>query len=136
MINNVTLQGRLTANADLRRTTAGKSVTSFCIAVERDYAQNGERQADFINLVAWEHTAEFITKYFSKGDMIVITGSIRTRKYEDSNGNNRTATEVLIDKANFCGSKTEKKEDPKPNDADPFDLSGFEEILSGDEAPF
>ena len=119
MINNVTLMGRLTADAELKSTTSGKYVTSFSIAVDRDFTQNGERQADFINIVAWGKTAEFITKYFSKGDMIAVRGSIQTRQYE-KDGNKRTATEVLVDKASFCGGKTEKKEEPETfvNDVD------------------
>lgn len=112
MINNVTLMGRMTADAELRATPNGKSVTSFSIAVERDFKQNGERQTDFINLVAWGKTAEFITNYFSKGDMIAVTGSIQTRQYE-KDGSKRTATEVLVDKASFCGGKTETKAEPK-----------------------
>ena len=116
MINNVTLMGRLTADAELRATTNDKYVTNFSIAVERDF---GERQADFINLVAWGKTAEFITKYFGKGDMIAVQGSIQTRQYE-KDGAKRTATEVLVDKASFCGGKTEKKAEPETfvNDID------------------
>lgn len=119
MINNVILMGRMTADAELRATQGGKYVTSFSIAVERDFAQNGERQTDFINLVAWGKTAEFITRYFGKGNMIAVRGSIQTRQYE-KDGSKRTATEVLVDKVSFCGEKTEKKEEPK-NDADPFE---------------
>ncbi len=119
MINNVILMGRLTADAELKSTTTDKYVTSFSIAVERDYSQNGERQADFINLVAWGKTAEFITKYFSKGDMIAVRGSIQTRQYE-KDGIKRTATEVLVEKASFCGGKAEKKAEPETfvNDVD------------------
>lgn len=120
MLNNVILMGRMTADAELKSTPNGKYVTSFSIAVERDFTQNGERQTDFLNLVAWGKTAEFITNYFGKGDMIAVRGSIQTRNYEDKNGNKRTATEVLIDKVSFCGSKTEKTEEPK-NDTDPFE---------------
>lgn len=120
MINNVILMGRMTADAELKSTQGGKYVTSFSIAVERDFTQNGERQTDFLNLVAWGKTAEFITNYFGKGDMIAVVGSLQTRNYEDKNGNKRTATEVRVDKASFCGGKTEKKEEPK-NDADPFE---------------
>lgn len=119
MINNVILMGRMTADAELKSTPSGKYVTSFSIAVERDYSQNGERQTDFLNLVAWGKTAEFITNYFGKGDMIAVRGSIQTRQYE-KDGSKRTATEVLVDKVSFCGGKTEKKEEPK-NDADPFE---------------
>ena len=79
------------------------------MAVERDFKQNGERQTDFINIVAWNKTAEFISNYFKKGDMIAISGSIQTRNYGDKNGNKRTATEVIVEKASFCGGKTESK---------------------------
>lgn len=129
MINNVILMGRLTADAVLRMTTSGKSVASFSIAVERDYSQDGERQADFINLIAWGKTAEFITKYFSKGDMIAVRGSLQTRSYEKE-GIKRTITEVLVDKVSFCGGKVGKKEEPK-EEIDPF---GF--ASSDDDVPF
>lgn len=109
MLNNVILMGRMTADAELKSTPNGKYVTSFSMAVERDYTQNGERQTDFLNLVAWGKTAEFITNYFGKGDMIAVRGSIQTRNYEDKNGNKRTATEVLVDKASFCGEKKSLK---------------------------
>lgn len=128
MINNVILMGRMTADAELKSTPSGKYVTSFSIAVERDFTQNGERQTDFINLVAWGKTAEFITNYFGKGDMIAVRGSIQTRNYEDKNGNKRTATEVLVDKASFCGGKTEKK---------PENTDGFKPLADDDlDLPF
>ena len=129
MINNVILMGRLTADAVLRMTTSGKSVASFSIAVERDYSQEGERQADFINLIAWGKTAEFITKYFSKGDMIAVRGSIQTRSYEKE-GNKRNITEVLVDKVSFCGGKVGNKEEPK-EETDPFEFDS-----SDDDCPF
>lgn len=106
MINNVTLLGRLTAAPELKKTTSGTSVTSFCIAVDRRFKhKDGEKQTDFINCVAWRHTAEFITRYFNKGDLIAVTGEIQTRKYQDQNGNKRVACEVVIDNASFCGGK-------------------------------
>ena len=128
MLNNVILMGRMTADAELKATPSGKSVTTFSIAVERDYSQNGERQTDFINLVAWGKTAEFITNYFGKGNMIAVRGSIQTRQYE-KDGSKRTATEVLVDKVSFCGEKTERREEPKI-DADPF------VPLTDDDLPF
>ena len=119
MLNNVVLMGRMTSDAELKATPNGKYVTSFSIAVERDYSQNGERQTDFINIVAWNKTAEFITNYFNKGDMIAVTGSIQTRQYE-KDGLKRTATEVKVDKASFCGGKTEKKAEPKTDEFEPL----------------
>jgi single-strand DNA-binding protein len=105
MINNVVLMGRLTAAPELKTTQSGTNVTSFTLAVERRYTQNGEKKADFIDCVAWRGTAEFITKYFSKGDLIAVTGEIQTRNYEDKNGNKRTAVEVVINESSFCGGK-------------------------------
>lgn len=105
MFNLVVLTGRLTADPELKTTPNGVSVTSFSIAVERRYKQGEERQADFINIVAWRGAAEFISKYFSKGSMIGIEGSIQTRKYQDKNGNNRTAFEVVANNVQFVEFK-------------------------------
>lgn len=105
MFNLVVLTGRLTANPELKTTPNGVSVTSFSIAVERRYRQGEERQADFINIVAWRSSAEFICKYFSKGSMIGIEGAIQTRKYQDKDGNNRTAFEVVANNVQFVESK-------------------------------
>lgn len=98
--------GRLTATPELKTTQSGKSVTTFTLAIDRRYTQGGEKAADFINCVAWRSTAEFITKYFNKGDMIAVTGEIQTRSYEDRNKNKRTAFEVIVNEASFCGGKT------------------------------
>jgi len=94
MLNCAIIMGRLTADPELKTTQSGISVTSFSVAVDRNYTPKGqERQTDFINVVAWRQTAEFVTRYFHKGSMIAIEGSIQTRKYQDKNGNNRTAVE-------------------------------------------
>lgn len=98
--------GRLTADPELKTTNSGLSVTSFTVAVDRPYQKDGkEREADFINVVAWRKTAEFVTNYFSKGSMIAIQGRIQTRKYKDKNGNNRIAFEVVAENVSFCGGK-------------------------------
>lgn len=108
MINIAVIMGRLTADPELRTTGNGISVTSFTVAVDRNYQKPGqERQADFINVVAWRQTAEFISRYFRKGQMIAVQGSIQTRNYEDSNGIKRTAVEIVAEKVSFCGSKAE-----------------------------
>ena len=87
MLNCAVIMGRLTADPELRTTTSGISVTSFSVAVDRSYVRPGEeRQTDFINVVAWRQTAEFVTRYFHKGSMIAVQGSIQTRNYEDKNG--------------------------------------------------
>ena len=95
MFNIVVLTGRLTADPELKTTQSGLSVTSFSIAVDRRFGSGEERQTDFINIVAWRQQAEFVAKYFKKGNLIGIEGSIQTRKYTDKNGNNRTAFEVV-----------------------------------------
>ena len=147
MINNVVLMGRLVATPELRSTGTGISVASFTLAVERAYAKAGEqRQADFIDCIAWRNTAEFITRYFQKGSMIAITGNIQTRTYEDKNGIKRKAVEVVVDNASFCGSKAESgttggySAPAAPAAPAPSFTSGsesdFEEISEDDDLPF
>ena len=128
MLNSAIIMGRLTADPELKKTQSGTSVTAFTVAVDRRYQKSGEeKQTDFISVVAWRQTAEFIEKYFSKGSMIAVRGSIQTRRYEDNNGNKRTAVEVVADEVSFCGSKAEK------NGAQHDD---FEEIPVTDDLPF
>ena len=105
MFNLVVLTGRLTADPELKTTPNGVPVTSFSIAVNSNYRAGEEQQTDFINIVAWRQRAEFITKYFNKGSLIGIEGSIQTRRYTDKNGNNRTAFEVVVNNAHFVESK-------------------------------
>ncbi len=107
MLNTAIIMGRLTADPELRKTNTGLSVTSFTVAVDRNYKSGEERQADFINVVAWRGTADFVSTYFKKGQMIAVQGSIQTRNYEDKNGNKRTAVEIVADNVSFCGSKAE-----------------------------
>lgn len=109
MINVVVLMGRLVADPELKQTPSGVSVTSFRIAVDRNFSnkQTGERQADFINVVAWRSTAEFVCKYFRQGSMIALEGSLQSRSYEDKEGNKRTAYEVVANNVSFTGSKAE-----------------------------
>ena len=106
MFNLVVLTGRLTADPELKTTQNGVSVTSFSLAVNRNYKSGEEQETDFINIVAWRQTAELITKYFKKGSMIGIEGSIQTRKYRDKDGNNRTAFEVVCNNAHFVLPKS------------------------------
>ena len=105
MFNLVVLTGRLTADPELKTTSNGISVTTFSIAVDRRYRSGEERQTDFITIVAWRSSAEVITKYFKKGSLIGIEGSIQTRKYQDKNGNSRTAFEVVANNVQFVESK-------------------------------
>lgn len=105
MFNLVVLTGRLTGQPELKTTANGISVCTFSIAVDRAYKKGEEKETDFINIVAWRQTAEFISKWFTKGNLIGIEGSIQTRKYTDKNGNNRTAFEVVANNAQFIESK-------------------------------
>ena len=144
-MNVAALTGRLTADPELKHTPNGIAVTSFCVAVNR---RTKDRQADFINCVAWRQTAEFICKYFVKGQMIGLEGSIQTRNYTDQDGNKRNATEVLVENASFCESKkSESNSRPSPSAAAPaaaapspgyFSGSSedFEEITPDDDLPF
>ena len=139
MFNLVVLTGRLTADPELRYTANNTPVTSFSIAVNRRYKAGEESQADFINIVAWRQTAEFVTKYFGKGSMIGIEGSIQTRKYQDKNGNNRTAFEVVVNNVQFV----ESKRDSSPTDAAPAsfsnaDVNDFADLgdATDDDLPF
>ena len=108
MLNEIILQGRLTNDPELKTTNSGKSVTSFSLAVERDFSTDGEKITDFINIVVWGKTAEFVCNYFRKGRQMLVRGSLQTRKYQTQNGENRTATEVVADKVWFAGDKGEQ----------------------------
>ena len=104
MYNKVILMGRIVNDLELKTTPSGVSVLSFRIAVDRRYQVKGEeRKSDFINIVAWRNSAEFISRYFSKGRMILIDGELQTRSYQDKNGNTAYVTEVLVDQAAFTG---------------------------------
>lgn len=123
MINNVTLMGRLAAAPELKTTQRGVAVTSFPLAVDRNYTPKGEeKQTDFITCVAWRTTAEFISKHFNKGDMLAVTGEIQTRKYTDKNNNQRVAVEVVVSQASFCGGKNSgaPAQEAQPAPADVF----------------
>lgn len=110
MINCAVIMGRIVANPELRVTkNSGLSITSFTVAVDRKFSGD-DKQTDFIDVIAWRQTAEFICKYFRKGSMIAIQGHIQTRMYEDKNGNKRKAVEIVADNVSFCGSKNSETE--------------------------
>lgn len=139
MFTNVVVMGRLTADPELRTTNSGTAVTSFCVAVDRKYAP--EKQTDFIDCVAWRHTAEFITRYFSKGNLIAIRGELQTRTWEDKNGNKRKAVEVLATSVSFCGDKkaesTTKYDNGQPGvDINVDDASNGFVVLDDGDLPF
>lgn len=106
MLNHITIMGRLTRDPELRRTNTGKAVTKFTLAVDRDYAEKGaERETDFIDCVAWRGTAEFVDKYFGRGQMAVVSGRLQIRDWEDKDGNRRRSAEVVADNVYFGESK-------------------------------
>jgi single-strand DNA-binding protein len=147
MLNRAILMGRLAADPELRQTPSGVSVTAFRIAVNRNYNRD---LTDWIDIVAWRQTAEFVTRYFQKGSMIIVEGSIQTRNYEDKNGNKRTAVEVVADQVYFAESKNAQRSNsssfPLPNDMDEpakgtsfsvGDMSDYEELDADDgDLPF
>ena len=137
MFNLVVLTGRLTADPELKTTTNGIPVTTFSIAVNSNYRAGEEQQTDFINIVAWRQRAEFITKYFKKGSLIGIEGSIQTRRYQDKNGNNRTIFEVVVNNAQFVESKRDGAATNEPASYSNADASDFAEIGDmDDDLPF
>lgn len=145
-MNIAVLIGRLTDNPELRHTNSNIAVTRFSIAVDRRYVKSGEeRVADFINIVAWRQQAEFICNYFKKGQLIAIEGSIQTRRYQDKDGNNRTAFEVIANNVSFVGPKSSNGDnsgysapakETAPQSFSNSDLGDFAEIASDDDLPF
>lgn len=132
-MNNVALIGRLTAEPELKHSQSGTAFTRFTIAVDRAFVKQGEeRQADFINIIAWQKTAEFICRYFGKGNRIAITGQIRTGSYTDKDGNKRYTFEVWADNVEFCEAKKNN------GDASSADSGNdeFEEIPNAEDLPF
>lgn len=132
-LNNCTFQGRICNDLQLEKTTSGVSVLNFTIAVDRDY-QSGEKQTDFIPVVAWRRTGEFISRYFSKGKLIIINGSLQVRKYTTQNGEKRSAFEIVADRAYFSGDK--EKTAKTQNNAPYNTPSGFQELTDDSELPF
>jgi single-strand DNA-binding protein len=105
MVNTAVITGRLTADPEIRTTRTGVKTTSFTVAVERRHLNDGERKADFIDVVAWRNNAEFICRYFRKGSMIAVEGHLQTETYKDKNGNSRKTMELIADNISFCGNK-------------------------------
>jgi len=129
-MNKVILMGRLTKDPETRYTqTNNIQVTSFTLAVNRRFAKEGEQQADFINIVAWSKTAEFVTKYFKKGQQVGIIGRIQTRNYDDDKGVKHYITEVIAEEVYFADSKKEGQADTEIDTANDFEVSS-------DDLPF
>ena len=150
MLNRVILMGRLTADPELKQTPNGISVATFSLAVDRNFSSKGaERQTDFINCVAWRQTAEFVSRYFSKGKLMAVEGSLQIRSYTDKNENKRQIAEVVIDQAYFAESKNSSSSSPAPTYQQTNDYSApapvafnsgsvedFQEIDDEDDLPF
>ena len=149
MINKVILMGRLTADPNFSQTQNGTAYCRFTVAVNRNFADKatGERQADFIGVVAWKQTADFVAKYFKKGSMIIVEGNIQNNNYTDSNGVKHYSYNIIAEKVNFGESKVSaQNSNSVPNQAKPApqtvssqvssDLSQFEEVLGGNDLPF
>ena len=148
-LNKVVLAGRMTADPELKQTGTGVSVLTFTIAVNRSYvsksSEQGERQADFITVVAWRNTAEFISKYFRKGSAICVSGSIQTRSWQDQQGQRRYATEVVADEAMFVESRGGDSSQAYTPDtyaqapsfsSNPGSAPNFEDHNTDDDLPF
>lgn len=141
--NKVILVGNMTADPELKQTQGGTSVCSFSIAVNRRFSKDGEQACDFINIVAWRQTAEFVTRYFKKGKPILVCGSLQTRTYTDKQGEKRYATEVVADEVAFVGSNESgeaKNNAPAqpyvPNAYQTGSQAQFEEIPNDESLPF
>lgn len=155
MINHMVLQGRLVRDVELNTTASGTEVAKFTVAWSKKYKDN--ETTCFLNCVAWRQTGVFVNQYFSKGQEIVVEGELITRSYEDKQGNKRTATELVVDKVHFCGSKSEnsnsgqadysvpnnaqtipKQQQPPQQDNSNFSSSavGFEEVETDGDLPF
>lgn len=135
--NKVILIGNMTADPELKKTPSGVSVTSFSIAVNRRFTkQDGQQQTDFINIVAWRQTAEFVTRYFNKGKPILICGQLQTRSWTDQNGQKRYTTEVVADEAAFVENKGTSTGAGVPAPSYGGNDAGYEELGYDDELPF
>lgn len=144
MLNSFIVMGRLVHTPELKTTQSGKDVCSFDIACERSYGANGQKETDFFHCNAWDKTAQFVSKYFQKGNMIAVSGSVQNRRYTDKNGNNRIVSEVFVREVNFCGGKAEST--PKSFDAQTashvreakgkLDEDDFKVIDESDDLPF
>lgn len=139
MLNRIVLMGRLTANPELKSTTTGKSVTSFSIAVERNYNKPGEeRKVDFFNVVCWNYTAEFVCRYFAKGNMIALEGKLQSRTY----GSTRYVTEIVADTVSFTGERVQKANNNKDSSSTTSEQPplpsqpDFENMPIDDDLPF
>ena len=136
-LNKVVLIGNLTADPELKQTQSGISVVSFTIAINRRYAKGKpDREADYISIVAWRQSAEFVSRYFKKGKPILVCGSIQSRSYTDNQGNKRYVTEVVADEVGFVESKSESQSDASQYVPDAYRQPQFEDVTDDGDLPF
>lgn len=133
-MNRVILLGRLARDPELRQTANNVAVASFAVAVNRPYQKDKERQADFIECVAWRGTGEFVARYFAKGDPIALEGRLQVRSYDDKQGGKRKAYEVVCENVEFTGSRERRQTDGPQEQT--YDASDFEEVDSDGDLPF
>ena len=134
MLNHITIMGRMTRDPELRRTGSGVAVANFCLAVDRDIAnkESGEKETDFIDCVAWRGTGEFVSKYFTKGSMAIVSGKLQIRNWTDKDGNKRRSAEVMADSVYFGDSKKSSEGNSTyqaPNTSNAY-AGGFEDTLA------
>ena len=132
MLNHITIHGRLTADPEFKQTQSGVSVCNFTVAVDRSYKKGEEKQTDFFTVVCWKGLADMVSKYFAKGKEILVSGEMQSRKWQDSEGNNRISWEIMANGVDFCGSRSDnggnsaltnsapKTEEFEPDDDIPF----------------
>lgn len=135
MLNTITIMGRLTRSPELKTTPSGASVTNFTLAVDRDFKnkETGERETDFIDCTAWRGTADFVTRYFTKGSMAVVSGRLQFREYTDKDGNKRRAAEVVAENVYFGESNNGNR---GAENGDNYQTGGWTEVPDGEGLPF
>lgn len=137
MLNKILLQGRIVNDIDVKTTPSGASVATFRIAVDRDFkSKDGQKETDFITIVAWRNTAEFVYKYFAKGRMILIDGRLQIRNYTDKDGNKRTSAEVVADSVYFSDSKKDDPLEGLANTVNNTFGNNFAEVKDDGDLPF
>ena len=138
MLNKVIVMGRLVRDPEMRRTTTGVAVTNFAVAVDRDFKdkETGETTTDFIDCVAWRNTAEFVSRYFTKGRMAVVEGQLQIRPWKDKDGNKRKSAEIIADSVYFGDSKSEESAKPSYRPDVAYEEPKFEELPDDEKLPF
>ena len=141
-LNVVAIMGRMASDAQLRTTQSGQNVASFRVAVDRGRKDaNGQNQTDWLDVVAWDKTADFVSRYFGKGSMIAVTGRLQSRNYQDKNGNNRTAIEIVANQVSFCGEKKQDTKSFRPANENALNFAqggndDFAPVDDADDLPF